>query len=449
LRSANRATLEHDGRVTLVLEPGDAGEVARCVEIARHAALPLRVVSLGRNWGYGSRLPRSGNAILLSLRRLDRVIVDEGAGIALVEPGVTFGRLAEMLTNSAFLAPSIGAGPNTSVLGNCLERGLAKPPYAEMVSQLAGLEALLPNGVFVRTGVLASEADGMGAAIPPGPDLTGLFTQAHIGIVLRAAIRLLPAPAFRQESWTRVEGAEGLANLIEASRPLLRSRDDRLQIELLNDVRLAMHERRRGPMPMVHAGWTMALTGWADSLEELEGLRRRIEARLGGPRSLDSGPPEAGSPARRNAVGLGPAYWAMGEMPRDPDPDRDGCGLIWFTPVLPLDGIVVSDALAAAGRILAEHGFAQAVSLRGGHEGALKAVIGIFYDRAEPGADQRARAAHQTLEAEFTRRGHRPYRLSVLTPRDRWQDAGTTALVQALARWSDPAGILGDARQLL
>ncbi len=77
------------------------------------------------------------------------------------------------------------------------------------------------------------------------------------------------------------------------------------------------------------------------------------------------------------------------------NPDQDGCGLLWCSPVTPADGAQAEELVALAGEILLRHGFEPAISLTMITERSLACVISLAYDRQIEGEDKRASACHQ------------------------------------------------------
>src|SRR3954463_15783019 len=74
-----------------VLCPATVEEVQEILRIANDHKVPLWTSSQGRNNGYGGAAPRVGGSVVLSLRRMNRVLqVDEESAWALIEPGVRF-----------------------------------------------------------------------------------------------------------------------------------------------------------------------------------------------------------------------------------------------------------------------------------------------------------------------------------------------------------------------
>ena len=103
-----------------VLMPESVEEVQAILRIANAHKVPLWTSSQGRNNGYGGAAPRVSGSLVLSLRRMNRVLeVNEESGYALVEPGVRFFDLYDHLRaigSSLWMSvPDLGWG---SVLGN-------------------------------------------------------------------------------------------------------------------------------------------------------------------------------------------------------------------------------------------------------------------------------------------------------------------------------------------
>ena len=90
-----RRTFAPDVRVSAVVSPGDADQTAACLAVATRHRLPVHPVSRGANWGLGARAPTRDGAVVLDLRRLDRISGFDGEhGLVRVEAGVTFHALA-------------------------------------------------------------------------------------------------------------------------------------------------------------------------------------------------------------------------------------------------------------------------------------------------------------------------------------------------------------------
>jgi 4-cresol dehydrogenase (hydroxylating) len=58
----------------LIIQPGTSEEVAAVVRVANREKLPVWTFSGGWNWGYGAAMALENGAIILLLRRLNRII---------------------------------------------------------------------------------------------------------------------------------------------------------------------------------------------------------------------------------------------------------------------------------------------------------------------------------------------------------------------------------------
>ena len=86
------------------------------------------------------------------------------------------------------------------------------------------------------------------------------------------------------------------------------------------------------------------------------------------------------------------AYWRKKSgIPADMDPDRDGCGLLWCSPVLPNTGAHAIEVTRLATEVLLDHGFEPQMSISLATERSAICVITISYDREVAGEDDRAR----------------------------------------------------------
>lgn len=155
---------------------------------AARARTPLWPVSRGCNWGYGSHLPARSGSIIVDLSGLRAIGgLDRASQSVRIEPGVTQGMLRDyLLKNAPDLAFNVtGAGVDTSVLGNALERGIG---YAgEKDQDLYALEVLLPDGS--RLGPVPGHHHPS-RTHPAGLSTDALFFQTNFGIVVAARLRL-------------------------------------------------------------------------------------------------------------------------------------------------------------------------------------------------------------------------------------------------------------------
>ncbi|MFL6137286.1 MAG: FAD-binding oxidoreductase [Frankiaceae bacterium] len=212
-------------RPSFVVQPSTVAEVQHVVRIASDLGVPLWTSSTGRNYGYGGSAPVVSGSVVLSLRRMNRILdIDEGAACALVEPGVTFAGLhAELRARGSALwmsVPDLGWG---SIVGNSLEHGYGYAVTGDHASAVCGMEVVLASGEVVRTGLGAVGDGAMWQRHKRafGPSLDSLFMQSNFGIVTKMGVWLVPRPeAFTTGSVT-CDGEDGIVRLVDALRPLV------------------------------------------------------------------------------------------------------------------------------------------------------------------------------------------------------------------------------------
>jgi 4-cresol dehydrogenase (hydroxylating) len=129
------------------------------------------------------------------------------------------------------------------------------------------------------------------------------------------------------------------------------------------------------------------------------------------------------------------------------DPDRDGCGAIWCSPVVPLTGADVGAAVRIVERTTAAAGFEPMITITALDGRSAHLVVPLFFDRSVARDDRRALACAERLQKRLARRGWYPYRLGVnsmrLLPAANGDDA---AFRRRLKLACDPRSILSPGR---
>ncbi|MFD0268008.1 FAD-binding oxidoreductase [Streptomyces sp. NPDC127106] len=448
---AVRGTFPGGAGARCVLLPGHRDEVAACLRIAHRRRLPVHPVSTGRNWGYGSVGPGPREVAVLRLSRLDGVLdLDEALGTVTVQPGVTFGSLARHLAGagSRRWPPATGAGPDTSVVGNVLQRGLGSGAYRDMAAQVRALELVLPDGTPVRTRAPGATADC--AEEGPGPSVNGLFLQGGPAVVTSLTLALHPAPERHQRVLFRLRDG-CLAAVLDAARELLQRVPAGLTLDVRNRPRITAQwpaDPAAAPPPLPAAldgAWTGCAELWADSTGLLDATRDRVLARMSAyAEHWHLQAPAPGAPPAGGSRGLACAYRHKPARTPDglpPDPGRDRCGVLWFAPALPMRGADAARVVDAVERAMTAHGIEPCVALRLGAR-VLHCVAGLFWDRDDTAAESRALACHRRLAADCARLGAYPYRPLLARVPEQAVDASVRELLARLWGAVDPRGVL-------
>jgi 4-cresol dehydrogenase (hydroxylating) len=127
------------------------------------------------------------------------------------------------------------------------------------------------------------------------------------------------------------------------------------------------------------------------------------------------------------------------------NPDRDGCGLLWCSPVAPNDGEHATRITSLATGLVLNHGFEPAISLTMLTDRTLSCIISLTYDRDVPGEDERAMKCYHELLDALAEHGYHSYRLSVGAMHAMGGGA-YGELLHTLKQALDPQGILAPGR---
>ena len=208
----------YHGHAPLLLQPASTAEVAAIVAAATRERVPL--VPQGGNTSMvgGATPPADGSAVLLSLRRMNRIrSLDADAGLAVAEAGMILADFHTAATGAGRRFPlSLGAKGSATIGGlvSTNAGGTQVLRFGTMRGLVAGLEAVLPDG-SIHDGLAALRKDNRGY------DLTQLLIGAEgtLGIVTAATLRLVPAIAARGVAWVAVaDPAAALALLRRLER---------------------------------------------------------------------------------------------------------------------------------------------------------------------------------------------------------------------------------------
>lgn len=454
-----------------VLRPLSTEEVVAVVRIATRHRLALYPISRGHNWGYGDACAvRHGN-VIVDLSGMQRIIeADAELAYVVIEPGVTQARLSEYLIeqNLPLWMDSTGAGPDTSLIGNIMERGFGHSPYGNRFQSVCGMRIVLAGGEVLDTGFGHYPTANNQRVFPYGlgPFLDGLFTQSNLGIVTSLGLWLMPKTPAINHFLCMVPEHEDIGPVVEALRPLRLGGILRSILHIGNDLRvisggmtfphdlapgvsrLPDHIRRQLRQAAGVGAWTVsgALYGAGPQLAY---ARRAVRAALAPTRVrlqfLDERKLALGESAARllgnSAAGrklraqvalgrslfdmnrglpngrfLAGAYWRRRGglppgFPAGANPALDNCGLLWVSPVLPLRGADMLRAHALAEPIFRHHGFDLFATFSMINERALGGVLTIAFDKEDASETLRAHACYREVFEEMMAAGFIPYRV--------------------------------------
>jgi 4-cresol dehydrogenase (hydroxylating) flavoprotein subunit len=494
-------TLNIERTLLGALCPQNASQIPQILAIAQVHKISLYPISCGRNWGYGSALPVLNSCVILDLSALNRILeFNSRLGYVVLEPGVTQQDLHEFMQARSlnFMVPTTGAGPQASILGNALEKGYGITPVEDHTLSLLSLKAYLPDGSLYESqlhefGGFRSDAVFKWKI---GPQIEGLFSQGNLGIVCQATIGLVPKSDnvtqfisfIEDESFeeavisirtlkTQLGSVAGGINIMNRRR-LLAMVGDPKRWSLFNAAseRLIreMAEEQSLPHWMILGGLygPAEIVGAAKELVKTElnrisnktlflnrkkvDLLQKILKFIPFPKlkKMVRGLDDAlqileGVPGQ---VALPLAYLKNPMRPSGDDvaysPDRDQCGLIWFSPLLPMDGNLARDFAAEVYRVCLYHEVEPLITLTAISERCFDSTIPILFNKHDPNEVAKAHRCQRALIQMAQDMGIFPYRLDISSMSELYAvHNGTSAkLWRAIKSAVDPQGLISPGR---
>ncbi len=475
ISAAQTATFATTQRVLAVIRPSTITEVRECVRIANKYQIPIYPVSCGKNWGLGSRVPTQDNCAILELSRLNQILdYNEKLAYITVEPGVTFRQVYEYLqaSKSNLFLSVIGGSPDSSLIGNTLERGDGSGPYGNRFAYVCGLEVVLPTGECIHTGfgrfanAKATQISRWGI----GPYLDGIFTQSNLGIVTKMTIWLMPIPKYFQVFTCFISDSSLLEGLIDTLQTLILQGILRDSCFSFWNCYKVLAAKGRYPWKIMEGKTPLSLKelkgseSWFGSgalysasreqgLAERKSIEQALEPKVEKLFFVDR---DSDSNLLKDNIDLGvpsdtnikSTYWRKkNKIPSQMDPDRDGCGVIWLCPILPFDGQQIVNALQIIESTVKSYQFEPNIAIECISARSIRMFIAIMYDREVAGEDKRAIECHDKLLQLLIQEGHIPYRLGIQSMNSlplAQDDYGK--LISTLKRGLDPNNILAPGR---
>ena len=252
------------GHAPALLAPRDTAGVAAVVRAAARHRVALVPQGGNSSMVGGATPPPAGDALLLSLRRLNRIrAIDADAGLAVVEAGVILSTLHDAALAQGWRFPLTLGARGTATIGGLVSTnagGTQVLRFGTMRGLVAGVEAVMADG-SVHDGLAALAKDNRGYNI----DQLLIGAEGTLGIVTAATLKLVPAVAARGVAWAGVaDPADALALL----RRFQRASDAVESFEILPaetlDAALAWRPQTRAPLAGRHA-WHLLIEATAAS----------------------------------------------------------------------------------------------------------------------------------------------------------------------------------------
>jgi hypothetical protein len=219
---------EAEDRVpSAAVAPSTVEDVQAAVKIANTYKIPLWTISTGKNLAYGGSSPVLSGSVVLDLKRMNRILeVDDKNHYALVEPGVSYFDLYRYIQDKKLKVwidpPDPGWG---SPVGNSLERGGGRTPMRDHFANHCGMEVVLANGDLIRTGMgaLPGAKTWQQYRYGFGPYVDGMFSQSNFGVVTKMGVWLMPEPEAYRDGTVMVQKHDDLIPFVETLSYLMNS----------------------------------------------------------------------------------------------------------------------------------------------------------------------------------------------------------------------------------
>ncbi|GGD75144.1 FAD-binding oxidoreductase [Lacimicrobium alkaliphilum] len=454
----------------------NSNEVSKLIKLANTLSFHLYPVSSSKNWGYGSvsDFATDNPKVVLDLSLMNQIYpTDKELGLITIEPGVTQQQLYDYLEQHhwSYMTPVTGAGPNCSIVANALERGYGITPRTDHFEAVTALKAVLPHPELCEqqyhspiSSLDHSDTDFIDKTYKwkLGPYLDGLMTQSNLGVVTQMTIRLGRKPKAFTAFYLRCFDEDNFAPLTQGIRDILRDLEGIVGSINLMDKRRLVSMVADNPNGTAHQvmtdqqvntlarqnnvpNWLIVgsvygepgvvkaakkvirsrLKGlgqllYSDSL--LLNIARQVTDRVSiGPlkdikkqlSSLELGMQiMLGQP---NQVALPLAYWRTGKVEPGKSllPDQDGCGLLWYAPLIPMHSDKMRAFVEFIRTTTPQFGIEPLITFTNLKHDCVDSTIPIVFNLKDSESREQAHQCLSTLVEEGLKQGFVPYRMNI------------------------------------
>ncbi|MBU0482390.1 MAG: FAD-binding protein [Proteobacteria bacterium] len=413
-----------------VVFPGSTDEVSRIMALASARNFPVVPRGAGTGMTGGSLAVNGG--LVMAMSRLNRIIeIDTANQVAVVEPGVITGRFQQEVGRAGLFYPPDPASHDFCTIGGNVGECAGGPravKYGVTRDYVLGLEAVLPDGRIINTGVRTAK----GVA---GYDLTRLLvgSEGTLAVITRIILKLLPAPASRKTFlllFDNLSAATSLvARILGRITPCTLEYMDRTALQVVADSLPA-------PLP----GNTEALL-----LVELDGDLDLVKLQAENLRNFLTGQPGLLESRLAETAAESAALWAarraISPSTFKLKPHKIGEDIVVPRTLIP-DLVEYTEILAAD---------LDLTILTFGHAGDGNIHVNIMLDRNDPkqkaaGKTAKEKLFSRVIEMGGTITGEHGIGITKSSFLDREIDRNTLAMMRAIKKTFDPGNILNPGK---
>ncbi|HWL61991.1 MAG TPA: FAD-binding oxidoreductase [Steroidobacteraceae bacterium] len=225
------------GAAAAMVLPGSTEQVAQVLAFCHAHRVP--VVPQGGNTGYcgGATPDASGRAVLLAMRRMNRIRHVDAANFSLVaEAGCTLAAVQDAAAAAGRLFPlSLGSEGSCQIGGNLATNagGTAVLRYGTARDLTLGIECVLADGsVIAQLSPLRKNNTGY--------DLKNLLigSEGTLGVITAACLKLFPQPHLHATAWVGIPSPAAAVELLARLRAA--TGDALATLELVPEVALEL-----------------------------------------------------------------------------------------------------------------------------------------------------------------------------------------------------------------
>ncbi len=495
IKESNSTTYRGKGSYKVVLFPKNTDDVRQCLKVANRYDIAIYTVSKGKNFGLGSKLSVAPDHVLMDLSKMNTITdFSEELAYITVEPGVTFEQVSSYLrsNHSSLIMDSIGSTGEASIVGNVAERGHGVALQADRFSYCCGMEVVLPSGEVIHTGYEGLNDNKVGnlAKWGLGPSLDGLFTQSNFGVITKLTLWLQPAPKHFQIVMFQVKDDKNLKPLIEKTRSMMFNKLS-FSLRIFNDYRMVSFTKQY-PWQLMNGKTPLSNDIFGELKDELSIKGKWIG--LGALYSINENFAEAeksyikeelmpfvesidfydqqyadkvfshGTEQEKDFIdfiynysslrgytserALNMCYWRVKiPIPSEKDLHRDGCGVLWYCPLIPNRSEDVEAAVKIIEHTSLKYNLEPNIGFLFISERVLDITGAICYDKTNAEEDKNAKACHDEIIKSMAQAGYPMYRLGVRSMHMTGQlKDNNKALNKALKDLFDPNNIFNRDR---
>lgn len=458
-------------KVLGMIYPTSKEDIQECIKVSNQQNIKVYPISTGKNIGFGGKIPTDDYCVIMNLIKMNKIIeYNEILAYVRIEPGVTQKQLVDFLkkNNSKLMLSVTGSFEDSSIIGNCLERGNTLGPLLERADQICNLGVVLASGDYINTGygrfdnskVKHLNKHGL------GPDISGLFIQSNLGIVSEMTIWLTPISKVLDNIVFSLSNFKQLENTLDKIRDL-KLHNIINEVFLWNDYKLLSLIQRypfdlitQTPLPknlFIDLKHKFYLSQWNGSItlrsnSQFNNYYRKYQIYKAISKSVNliistksilfkigkfisplinlilninlrhifkitESPFFAGITSNMSIKSL---YWRKKNIlektqviSRSLDPEKDKVGFIWCDVVLPLLGKEISKTIQGVNDIIINNSFEPILGILCVNKRYALLVTAIIYDRETSEEDKKAMNCHNKLLKFLIEQGHHPSRLGI------------------------------------